>query len=221
MKAESYIGTTLFDSKGKPIGLIAVIDSKPLENPQLSEAILKTISIRAAGELERTQAEKELKASEEKYKILFESNYNGISLFYGNDDGTVSNFIEVNEAAAKMIGYTKEEMLQLSILDIGDNVTNEMLKKQQTLLMKNEFVNTELRIKHKSGKWIDVEITITTIIYNNRVAIMNILHDITERKQAMESLKDKEEKLRLAMEVTNQGWFELEIQTGYVLVSDE
>lgn len=221
MKAESYIGATLFDSKGKPIGLIAVIDSKPLENSRLNEAILKMIAIRAAGELERMQAEKELKASEEKYKVLFESNYNGISIFYGNPDGTISNFIEVNEAAAKMIGYTKEEMLNLSILDIGDNVTFELIKKQQALLMEKDFINTELRIRHKSGKWIDVEITITTIIYNNRIAVVNIVHDITERKRAMELLKDKEEKLRLAMEVTNQGWFELNIQTGEVLVSDE
>jgi PAS domain S-box-containing protein len=60
MMAESYAGTTLWDSQGRPIGLIAVIGRRPLTNPHLAESILKLVAIRAAGELERrdTEAEK-------------------------------------------------------------------------------------------------------------------------------------------------------------------
>jgi PAS domain S-box-containing protein len=61
MVAESYIGTTLWSSKGQPIGLIAVIGRKHLLNPRLAESILKLVAVRAAGELERRQAEMELK----------------------------------------------------------------------------------------------------------------------------------------------------------------
>ena len=61
MVAESYVGTTLWSSKGQPIGLIAVIGRKPLLNPRLAEAILKLVAVRAAGELERKDAETELK----------------------------------------------------------------------------------------------------------------------------------------------------------------
>jgi PAS domain S-box-containing protein len=60
MAAESYAGTTLWDADGRPIGLIAVIGRKPLENVGLAEAILKLVSIRAAGELERRQTEESL-----------------------------------------------------------------------------------------------------------------------------------------------------------------
>lgn len=60
MKAESYIGTTLWSSNGEPIGLIAVIGRKPLQNSHTAETILKLTSIRAAGELERRQAEEKL-----------------------------------------------------------------------------------------------------------------------------------------------------------------
>ncbi|MBI5591165.1 MAG: PAS domain S-box protein [Deltaproteobacteria bacterium] len=56
MKAESYVGTTLWSFDGKPIGLIAVISRHPLANPGLAESMLKMSAVRAAGELERLQA---------------------------------------------------------------------------------------------------------------------------------------------------------------------
>ena len=61
MMAESYVGTTLWSSRGQPIGLIAVIGRKPRADLHLAEAILKVVAIRAAGELERRQAEAETK----------------------------------------------------------------------------------------------------------------------------------------------------------------
>jgi len=60
LKAQSYVGITLWSLTGKPIGLIAIIDSKPLKNVALAENVLKMVAIRAAGELERLQAETEL-----------------------------------------------------------------------------------------------------------------------------------------------------------------
>jgi PAS domain S-box-containing protein len=59
MMAESYVGTTLWSSRGQPIGLIAVIGRQARKDLNLAEAILKVVSIRAAGELERRQAEAE------------------------------------------------------------------------------------------------------------------------------------------------------------------
>ena len=64
LKAVSYIGTTLWSFDGKAIGLIAVIGRKPLKNPDLAATVLKMVSVRAAGELERNLAESALKKSE-------------------------------------------------------------------------------------------------------------------------------------------------------------
>jgi PAS domain S-box-containing protein len=61
MVAESYVGTTLWSSKSQPIGLIAVLSRKRLVNPRLAESIMRLVAVRAAGELERRQAEMELK----------------------------------------------------------------------------------------------------------------------------------------------------------------
>ena len=65
MKAESYVGTTLWGKDGRPIGLIAVIGRKPLANPQLAGSLLRLAGIRVAGELEREQAEAALMEAKE------------------------------------------------------------------------------------------------------------------------------------------------------------
>ena len=70
LKAESYMGVTLFSADGKPIGLIAIIGQKPLENRDLAESVLRLASIRAARELERKQAEASLEKQYEKEKEL-------------------------------------------------------------------------------------------------------------------------------------------------------
>jgi PAS domain S-box-containing protein len=65
LMAESYLGTTLWSSAGRPIGLIAIISSRPKANFRIAEAILKIAAIRAAGELERRQAEVALRKAKD------------------------------------------------------------------------------------------------------------------------------------------------------------
>ncbi|MBN1887921.1 MAG: PAS domain S-box protein [Thermoflexales bacterium] len=74
MLAESYMGVTLWGYTGQPIGLIAVIGRRWLENPQLAESLLEVVAVRAAGELERQQAEETLRESERRARQLAEEN---------------------------------------------------------------------------------------------------------------------------------------------------
>jgi PAS domain S-box-containing protein len=69
MKAESYVGTILWGSKGQPIGLIAVIGRQPLANRHLTESVLQLAAIRAAGELERKWVEDELRKSRDELEL--------------------------------------------------------------------------------------------------------------------------------------------------------
>jgi hypothetical protein len=61
MLAESYVGVTLWGSQGQPIGLIALLRRKPLEDCGLATSILQLVAVRAAAELERRQAEAEIR----------------------------------------------------------------------------------------------------------------------------------------------------------------
>ncbi len=59
MSIESYIAVPLFDSTGMPLGLLGVMDKKPLENIQLAESLLTIFATRVTTELERLQLEAE------------------------------------------------------------------------------------------------------------------------------------------------------------------
>jgi signal transduction histidine kinase/PAS domain-containing protein len=65
LRAESYVGTTLWSSNGKPIGLIAMISCESKEDLRIPGLILKLAAIRAAGELERRQIDEVLKKSKD------------------------------------------------------------------------------------------------------------------------------------------------------------
>jgi two-component system cell cycle sensor histidine kinase/response regulator CckA len=73
LREESYVGETLWDHAGQPIGFIFAIGHRPLENRKFAETALKMVSVRAAGELERLQSERALQASEKNYRELFDS----------------------------------------------------------------------------------------------------------------------------------------------------
>jgi signal transduction histidine kinase len=57
LQIESYIAVPFFDSTGTPLGLLGVMDRKPLENAQLTETLLSIFSMRISAELERQWAE--------------------------------------------------------------------------------------------------------------------------------------------------------------------
>lgn|GEM_PF-493176 len=63
MAAESYAGMPVFDAAGKVLGLIAVVDSKPMGDVALIEEVLKIFATRATAELERQNAEADLQQS--------------------------------------------------------------------------------------------------------------------------------------------------------------
>ncbi len=64
LKAESYVGATLFDPTGIPIGLIAVIGTSPLRSAKLAEDALQLVAVRASGEMKSLLMEEEKKSLE-------------------------------------------------------------------------------------------------------------------------------------------------------------
>jgi PAS domain S-box-containing protein len=73
MRAESYIGAPLFDSGGRPLGLVAAIDTKPLAHPRFVASIFAMLAARVAGELERKTVAAELRESHEFNRQVIDS----------------------------------------------------------------------------------------------------------------------------------------------------
>ncbi|MGR3311162.1 MAG: ATP-binding protein, partial [Candidatus Brocadiales bacterium] len=72
MGIECYMGSPLFGAKGQPLGLLVIMDSKPLEGLELKKSLLKVFAVRAANELERKRAEEDLKNALAELKAAYE-----------------------------------------------------------------------------------------------------------------------------------------------------
>lgn len=73
MNAESYIGSPLFDTEGEPIGVIVIIDTKPMENIEYIKEIMQIFAARTGAELERVRAQNELKTHQDNLEAAVKS----------------------------------------------------------------------------------------------------------------------------------------------------
>jgi signal transduction histidine kinase len=129
MKAESYLGTTLWNSKNQPIGLIAVIGRQPITNPYFAETILKLAAVRAAGELERINAVRALIQSEEKLHQLNANKDRFISILGHDLKNPFNSILGFSEILLDEIDSLNKE----EIKDIAKNI-NKSAKITNNLL---------------------------------------------------------------------------------------
>jgi len=132
---------------------------------------------------ERQQAEEARRASEKKYQELFQVNKDGIAIFLVNPYGPPSTFVEFNDAAHRMLGYTREEMLQFSPMVLEPYTTQEQIRSRQSELNLKGSLDFETILQHKNGHQVYAEFATQVIQYEGKPAVMNIVRDISERKQ--------------------------------------
>ena len=80
LAVESYVAVPFFDSSGAPLGLLSIMDSKPLEHVQLAESLLTLFALRVATELERQQTDAALRLSEAQLQTLVDTAPLGVYL---------------------------------------------------------------------------------------------------------------------------------------------
>jgi PAS domain S-box-containing protein len=185
LKAESYVGVTLWSHTGRPIGLIAVIKQKPLENQQLAEDLLKLVADRAAGELERMEAESALRESELNYRTLFKTSPSGILRM--DENGII---IEANEAFLKTSLYNLDELIGSDVRILTSPEYTHKVSENIHHLLNGETLEEEVLSRRKDGSYRILLLRENAIILpNGRSGILSVSTDITERKHVEEKIK--------------------------------
>ncbi len=165
---------------------------------------------------ERRKAEEALQNSEQQYRDLFENNPQPMWVY----DRTTLSFVEVNEAAIRHYGYTREEFLSMTLKDIRP-VEDIPLLLHDVASSKESFQKSDnWRHKKKDGTIIIVEITSHSIEWQNRPARIVIVRDITEKIRAEQALKESEEKYRSLFSRMMDGVYRRSHEGKFIEIND-
>lgn len=141
---------------------------------------------------ERKKAEEALKDSEDKFRSIFDSAQDAIFIINKED-----RFIDANKKASKIFGYTKEEILNMSVSDFQapevKGIPGTLIKSELEKYKWNTFEALDI---DKYGNKISVEISQSLFNLKGEEVVINIVRDVSRRKNMEDKLRESEHHYR-------------------------
>jgi PAS domain S-box-containing protein len=162
---------------------------------------------------ERIQAEEQLREREEQYRSIFEASTDGLLIIDLED----SRAVEVNPVACQMFGYTREEMLGRPI-GISDDTQQTQVHAREVIRVGGLFQMREITTR-KDGTSFYAEVHASPFTYKGKPHMLAIVRDITERVEAEQQLREREEQYRSIFEATYDGLNILDLDGFFVEVN--
>lgn len=193
--------TPIFSIQGKVLGTFAMYYPHP-RTPNSEELKLIEFSTNLAGiAIEQRNSEEALHKSEERYRLLYEDN--PTMYFTVSSEGTV---LSVNQFGAQQLGYTVNELVGQSVLNVFLNTDKSLVQEQmkQCLQDPDNLGRWQARKTRKDGSLLWVRETVKVVkLGNNQTVFFIVCEDITEQKRVEEMLHSSKEALRELYEVTS------------------
>ncbi len=129
------------------------------------------------------KTEARLRENEEKYRLLFHGGNDGIVVYTISRTGEPEAFIEVNDIACERLGYSRDELLSRSPLDIvPPERVGEILREVKKLRVSDQILFETEQVR-SDGSRCPVEINAHRMMLRERMVIVSISRDITERRR--------------------------------------
>ena len=148
---------------------------------------------------ERQRAEMALERQNEEYRLLFDSNP---CPMYVCDEKTLA-FLAVNQAAIDHHGYTREEFLNMTTLELRPTDDAPALFGQVVENPLQRHGAGSWKLRKKDGSIIDVDVNWRKLDFGGRPAYLVMANDVTEKKRAEIAVFDSEERYRELFENAN------------------
>ncbi|QIR35434.1 PAS domain S-box protein [Tolypothrix sp. PCC 7910] len=171
---------------------------------------------------DRKRDEEALRRSEERFRISQELSLDAFTILDSVRDqtGAIADFVwtYVNPKAAEILQHPVEELVGQRLLEVlpGNEINTELFRRYVQVVETGKAHDIEL---FYDAEGITGWFRNMAVKLGDGVAIS--FSDITRRKQTETALRESEERLRLALTATNQGLFDLNVQTGDGVVSPE
>ncbi len=159
----------------------------------------RTVRVTAVSDItERKRTEEELRASEQRYRRLFEAARDGILIL----DAESGDIVDVNPFLTEILGYTRKDLLGKKLWEIGVFADERACRAAFAELQSNKYIRYEdLPLETKDGRASEVEFVSNVYQVGGREVIQCNIRDITARKDAEKALLEAETRLRAV--VTN------------------
>ncbi|MEB3309428.1 MAG: PAS domain S-box protein [Snowella sp.] len=168
---------------------------------------------------DRKRSEEALKISEERFRNAFDTTAVGMSLV-----STEGRFIKVNPSLCLFWGYSEAELLELTFQDIThpDDLTIDLELVRQLLAGEIDHYNLEKRYftKNQQLVWGYLSVSLVRDTKNQPLYFVSQVQDITQRKQAEESLRRSESRFRLMFDSNVVGMLFADFQ-GHVIDAND
>ncbi|WP_350333969.1 bifunctional diguanylate cyclase/phosphodiesterase [Coralliovum pocilloporae] len=184
MKLESYFGSALTDPSGEPIGLVIITDTEPMSPDSWNDPLLDLFADRISYELERAQAEEELRLA----ASVFQGSHDGVLIM--EPDWTIR---KVNQAFEDMTGWTEREVLGEHALLLRSERHDDKFFRDKTIqLLKTGFWREDVWITQKNRKILPVRCSVTAVkdpVKDQIVHYVMMITDISEKKYAEQRIQ--------------------------------
>jgi PAS domain S-box-containing protein len=191
-----------------------------LDNATLYADLAKLNSDLTQENRDRRKAEEALRASEQRWRKLFENSSTGIALV--TPDG---RFIAANLALQKMLGYTEEELQSLTVLEVSheeDRAAAQAILAESVEGQRRDYrIEKRYRRKDDNVIWVDLSSTLVPATGSTPAFFATVIVDITERKRAEEELRESEQRLQDIVDNTTAVVFVKDLDLRYLLVNRE
>jgi PAS domain S-box-containing protein len=166
---------------------------------------------------EENGVERRKRAESTRRDELFVQQSRDIILFVGRDDGRI---LEANSAAIAAYGYSRDELLARSILDLRAPETREVLETQMHEAQTRGVLFESLH-RRSDGSTFPVEVSSRGVTVDGTPILIRVVRDITERRRIDESLRESEERLSAAFAASPDAINITRLRDGaYVSVND-
>ncbi|MDP3426303.1 MAG: PAS domain S-box protein, partial [Humidesulfovibrio sp.] len=164
------------------------------------ESGLVQMLVLVAEDITARKAAEEAKAErEEMFQAMFEDNLSMQMLV----DPATGSIIDANKAAAEFYGYNREQLQGMDIGDINTLSPEEIRSRMAEAEKRGGVFHFTHRLKDKSLR--DVEVRSGPFKAGGRALLLSTIQDITEHLRAEQALQETEERLRLLVELMDEG----------------
>ncbi|MNG84202.1 Sensory/regulatory protein RpfC [compost metagenome] len=211
-----YAGLPLIDANGFALGALCVIDRVPRQLDENQKQILSLLRDEVVALIVNRKEKEKHKESEQKLKAFFDHSQ---SLMCTHDlDG---NFITVNEAGARLLGYEKMEIEKLSLFDIVPKEGHSNLKSYLAEIVKKGVLKGEMRTVTRAGSMrIWMFNNILQVNGNKKAYVIGNAVDITEQHYLEKDLKHAQAMLTRTGRVARIGGWEYNLKDAKIVWSE-